>query len=165
MLHDASTAECLVYTYREGLLAAVGHDLCLRVERFAVEVTGDAEAPSILGRFDAASLRATGNVSPSDARKIEANAADDVLAARRFPTVEFRSTRVVRDGLHARVEGTLALHGATRPIAFDAVADERDWRAEVRLDQRDFGIKPFTAMLGTLRVRPDVLVRIRVPRA
>ena len=165
MLHDASTAECLVYTYREGLLAAVGHDLCLRVERFAVEVAGDAHAPTILGRFDAASLRATGEVSPADARKIEGNAADDVLGARRFPTIEFRSTRVVRDGQRARVEGTLALHGSTRPIAFDAVADERDWRAEVRLDQRDFGIKPFSAMLGTLRVRPDVLVKIRVPRA
>jgi len=165
VLHDASTAECLVYTYREGLLAAVGHDLCLRVERFAVEVAGDAHAPTILGRFDAASLRATGEVSPADARKIEGNAADDVLGARRFPTIEFRSTRVVRDGQRARVEGTLALHGSTRPIAFDAVADERDWRAEVRLDQRDFGIKPFSAMLGTLRVRPDVLVKIRVPRA
>ncbi len=165
MIHDASTAECLVYTFREGLLSAVGHDLCLRVERFAVEVSGDAAAPSILGRFDAASLRVTGDVSASDARKIEGNAADDVLAARRFPTIEFRSTRIVRDGERARVEGTLALHGATRPVAFDAVADAHDWRAEVRLDQRDFGIKPFSAMLGTLRVRPDVLVRIRVPRS
>ena len=71
----------------------------------------------------------------------------------------------MRDGLRARVEGTLALHGTTRPVAFDAVADERDWRAEVRLDLRDFGIKPYTAMLGALRVRADVLVRIRVPRS
>lgn len=165
MLHDASTAECLVYSFREGLLSAVGHDLCLRVERFAVEVTGDAQAPAILGRFDAASLRVTGDVSAGDARKIEGNAADDVLAARKFPTIEFRSTRVTRDGERARIEGTLTLHGATRPIAVDAVADAGDWRAEVRLDQRDFGIKPFSAMLGTLRVRPDVLVKIRVPRS
>lgn len=165
MLHDASTAECLVYTYREGLLSAVGHDLCLRVDRFAVEVTGAPEAPDILARFDAASLRATGAVSPSDARKIEHNAADDVLAARRFPTIEFRSTRVVRDGERARIEGQLTLHGVTRPLVADALADASDWRAELRLDQRDFGIKPFSAMLGTLRVRPEVLVRIRVPRA
>ncbi len=165
MLHDASTAECLVYTFREGLFSAVGHDLCLRVERFAVEVTGDAAAPSILARFDAASLRAIGDVAPADARKIERNAADDVLEARRFPTIEFRSTRVVRDGERARIEGQLSLHGVTRPLVADAVADASDWRAEVRLDQRDFAIKPFSAMLGTLRVRADVLVRIRVPRS
>ena len=165
MLHDATTAECLVYTFREGLFAAVGHDLCLRVERFAVEVTGEPTSPSILARFDAASLRATGAVSPADARKIERDAADAVLAARRFPTIEFRSTRVVRDGDRARIDGALTLHGATRTLAVDAVADADAWRAEVRLDQRDFGIKPFSAMLGTLRVRADVLVAIRVPRA
>jgi len=165
VLADASTADCLVYTFREGLLSAVGHDLCLRVERFAVEVTGDANAPSILARFDAASLCATGDVAASDARKIERNAADDVLDARRFPTIEFRSTRVVRDGERARIDGTLTLHGRTRELAFDAAADADAWHAEVRLDQREFGIKPFTAMLGALRVRADVLVRVRVPRA
>jgi polyisoprenoid-binding protein YceI len=165
VLHDASTADCLVYTFREGLLSAVGHDLCLRVERFAVEVTGDANAPSILARFDAASLRATGDVSPADARKIERNAADDVLAARRFPTIEFRSARVARDGERARIDGTLTLHGQARELSFDATADADAWNAEVRLDQRDFGIKPYTAMLGALRVKPDVVVRIRVPRA
>ena len=165
MLHDASTADCLVYTFAEGLLSAVGHDVCLRVERFAVEITGDANAPTIVGRFDAASLRATGDVSPADARKIERNAADDVLAAHRFPTIEFRSTRVARDGDRARIDGTLTLHGQERALAFDATADAAAWSAEVRLDQRDFGIKPYTAMLGALRVKPDVVVRIRVPRA
>jgi polyisoprenoid-binding protein YceI len=165
VLHDASTAECLVYTYREGLLAAVGHDLCLRVERFAVEVTGDPASPSILARFDAASLRTTGALSSADARKIERDAAESVLAAHRHPTIEFRSTRIIRDGERARVEGTLALHGVTRALTVDAVADATDWRAEVRLDQRDFGIKPFSAMLGALRVRPDVLIALRVPRA
>jgi polyisoprenoid-binding protein YceI len=159
--YDASTAECLVYTFREGLLSAVGHDLCLRVERFTVDVGSD----EVVARFDAGSLRATGNVAPGDARKIERNAAEDVLAARRFPTIELRSTRVTVDGERARIEGNLTLHGVTRPLVVDAVADGSHWRAEVRLDQRDFGIKPFTAMLGTLRVRADVLVRIRVPRA
>jgi polyisoprenoid-binding protein YceI len=88
-----------------------------------------------------------------------------VLRASRFPTVEFRSTSVGRDGERARIEGQLTLHGVTRPLVAEAVADASDWRAEVRLDQRDFGIKPFSAMLGTLRVKPDVLVRIRVPRS
>jgi len=98
VLHDAATAECLVYTFREGLLSAVGHDLCLRVERFAVEITGDASAPSILARFDAASLRVTGDVSPADARKIEGHAAGDVLAARKFPTIELHISNPVRRG-------------------------------------------------------------------
>jgi hypothetical protein len=159
---DASTAEVLVYTYREGLLSAVGHDLCLRVTRFSVEIGDDDR---IAAQLDAGSLRATGAISQGDARKIEGNATHDVLAARRYPTIGFQSTRVVRDGERARIEGELALHGVTRPLTFDAFADAAAWRAEVRLDQRDYGIKPYTAMLGALRVRPDVLVRVRVPRA
>jgi polyisoprenoid-binding protein YceI len=160
---DATTAECLVYTFREGLLSAVGHDLCLRVTNFRVDL---GEGDQIVAEFDARSLRATGDVSPSDARKIERDAADEVLAAGRFPTITFRSRRVERDGAtRARIEGDLTLHGVTRPLAFDAVASEEGWRAEVRLDQRDFGIKPFTALFGALRVRADVVVRIRLPRA
>jgi polyisoprenoid-binding protein YceI len=160
---DASTAECLVYSYREGLLAAVGHDLCLTVSRFTVDIGPDGDA--ISGEFDAASLRVSG-VSADDARKIEKNAADDVLAARRFPTVTFRSTKVARDGAErARVEGTLTLHGATRPLAFDVATDGGNWRAELVLDVRDYGIKPYSAMFGTLRVKAEVRVVIRVPRA
>ena len=33
--YDATTAECLVLTYKEGLLSAVAHDLEIRVARFA----------------------------------------------------------------------------------------------------------------------------------
>jgi polyisoprenoid-binding protein YceI len=160
--YDATGAEVLVYTYREGLLSAIGHDLCLRVTRFSVEIGAD---DAITAELDAGSLRATGAISQGDARKIEGNAAHDVLSARRYPTIQFASTRVVRDGERARVEGELTLHGVKRPLAFDAFADGEAWRADVRLDQRDFGIKPYTAMLGALRVRADVLVRLKVPRA
>jgi polyisoprenoid-binding protein YceI len=158
---DATTGECLVYTYREGVLSAVGHDLCLRVSHFTVDV---GEGDVITAEFDATSLRATGAVSAGDARRIERNAADDVLRASRFPTITFRSTQVRRQGDRARIDGALTLHGVTQALSFEAVADATSWRADVRLDQRKFGIKPYTALLGALRVRADVLVRIRVPR-
>jgi hypothetical protein len=32
--------------------------------------------------------------------------------------------------------------------------------AEFRIDQRDFGIKPYSAMLGTLKIKPEVVVRV-----
>jgi hypothetical protein len=36
--------------------------------------------------------------------------------------------------------------------------------AEIKLHQPDFGIKPFTAALGALKVKPDVVVRVSVPK-
>jgi len=39
---DASTAECLVFTEKEGLLSGVAHDLKLRVERFRLRIDDDS---------------------------------------------------------------------------------------------------------------------------
>src|SRR5882762_3134858 len=50
----ADTATCEVFTLREGVLAAAGHDLKLRPERFEIE----ADAGSVRARFEAGSLRA-----------------------------------------------------------------------------------------------------------
>jgi len=35
--------------------------------------------------------------------------------------------------------------------------------AEVPIHQPDFGIKPYSAMLGALKVKPDLVVRCSVP--
>jgi hypothetical protein len=35
--------------------------------------------------------------------------------------------------------------------------------AQVVLHQPDFGIKPYSAMLGALRIRPDVRIELSVP--
>jgi hypothetical protein len=158
---DAASAEVLVLTFREGLLAAVGHDLVLHVTDLSIDI-GDGDA--IRARLGAGSLRATGAVSPSDARDIERHAARDVLDAARHPSIDFVSSRVSRDGERARIAGALTLHGVTHELAFDAVADASHWRAEVRLDQRQFAIKPYSAMLGALKVKPEVIVRVAVPR-
>jgi hypothetical protein len=158
---DAQSAEVLVLTFREGLLAAVGHDLTLRVTDVSLDI---GEGDAIRARLGAGSLRAVGSVSAADARDIERHAARDVLDAGRHPSIDFASSRVTRDGERARIEGTLTLHGVTRELAFDAVADRTHWRAAVHLDQRHFAIKPYSAMLGALKVKAEVVVRVAVPR-
>jgi polyisoprenoid-binding protein YceI len=157
---DAATASCTVFTFREGLLSAVGHDLRLSLSKFAIDIADD---DSIQASFDAASLRVTGAIADGDRRTIERQAADDVLAARRFPEIRFRSTRVRRNGSRAQIDGELTLHGHTRALQLDADDDGTQWTAEVTLDQRDYAIKPFSTMLGALRVRADVRVRVSLP--
>jgi polyisoprenoid-binding protein YceI len=169
---DQNSAECLVFTYKEGLLSAVAHDLQIRVGRFDVDV--DDAARSVKARFDARSLEVVtamkdGAPNPDalgdgDKRKIEQNIADDVLAVGKHPEIRFTSTSVTPEGDGFRVEGDLALHGRTRPLTLHARPDGDRLAAEVSLHQPDFGIKPYTAMLGTLKVKADVTVRCAVPR-
>lgn len=164
-------AWCHVFTFREGLLSPVGHDLRLRVTRFTLEL---GEQPlSVLGRFDAASLQVdcavegtadrTDALSEGDRRKIERAVRDEVLQARRHPEIVFRSQHIAPSGDGFEVAGELTLCGCTRPLRFRSRAQGTDQVAEVRLYQPDFGIRPYTALLGALRVRPDVLVRLGVP--
>jgi polyisoprenoid-binding protein YceI len=163
-------AECLVFTFKEGLLSAVAHDLKLRLTSFSIEVDGDR----VKATFAAASIEVVtarkdgvdvpGAVSDSDKKTIAENARDDVLATRKHPTISFASTKVEASGDAHRVEGQLTLHGATRPVAFTTKIEGDREIAEVTLHQPDWGITPYKAMLGTLRIQPDVRVRVAIPR-
>jgi hypothetical protein len=171
---DPSTAECLVFTYKEGLLSAVAHDLRLRVERFTIAV--DAAAWHVDARFDAGSLRVVGvmregvvhpdELGAGDRRTIEQNVVREVLHADRHPEIRFTSDGAVARGDVVEVRGTLALHGVARPLVVPVRRDAAGtWTAEARLHQPDFGIRPYRAMLGTLRVQSHVVVRLIVSPA
>jgi polyisoprenoid-binding protein YceI len=107
-------------------------------------------------------LRVINDISDSNRRDIERNA-EKTLEPRKYPKIQFRSVSVVRDGNRARVEGDLTLHGVTQQISLDAHDDGERWSAKVVLDQRKFGIKPFSAMLGALKIKPNVEVNVTVP--
>jgi polyisoprenoid-binding protein YceI len=59
------------------------------------------------------------------------------------------------------VEGELELAGRTEPISFElSVADERRITGTATVKQTNWGIKPFSALFGTLKVADAVEVAI-----
>jgi hypothetical protein len=156
---DAEAVDCRVSVFVDGMASSFGHDATLKVTSLSVDI---GEDDGITADFDAGSLRVINNISDSNRRDIERNA-EKTLEPRKYPKIQFRSVSVVRDGDRARVEGDLTLHGVTQQISLDAHDDGRQWNAKVVLDQRKFGIKPFSAMLGALKIKPNVEVNITVP--
>lgn len=164
--YDASTAECFVLTFKDGLLSPIAHDLRLRVRRFEIEV-----GAGVTATFDATSLVVDapmkdgrenhGALTAADKAKIEGQIRDDVLHASRHPQVTFRAPALtLRDDGGYDLQGELTLHGVTKAItAHTRLVDGRQ-QLELTLHQPDYGITPFRAMLGTLKIRPDVTVRI-----
>lgn len=173
MRFEPPAAECTIYTFKEGLLSAIAHDLQIRVTRFSVDVERNEGARSpVSARFDARSLRVVsamangrphGALSEADKRTIERNIVEDVLDARRFPEIRFEARGVSGSGEVRSLGGTLFLHGREKAVSFEARLDGASWRAEVPIHQPDFGIRPYSAMLGTLKIRPDLVVRIALP--
>ena len=43
-LYDASNAECHIYTYKEGVLSAIAHDLKIKVTSFRIDVSEGGES-------------------------------------------------------------------------------------------------------------------------
>jgi hypothetical protein len=162
-------AHCFVLTKKEGLLSPIAHDLRLRVADFEIQ----ADSSRIEARFQARSLEvvaaqrhgadAPGLLSDRDKRQIQKNIATDVLQASRYPEIRFLSTRIEANGDGFKVTGDLTLCGRTRSLTATAKRAGPWLESEVVLNQPDWGIKPFAAMLGTLRVQPLVTVRISVP--
>jgi len=160
-----STGTLAVRTGRTGAAAKAGHDLLLHVTawRATLEV-GEHEAPvRIALEADPTSFRVregTGGMQAlddDDKANIEQTIDDEVL--KRQP-IEFRST-AVRDGDAGRlsVEGELTLAGNTRPIAFEVAMDEKGaLTGSAVLKQSEWGMKPYSALFGALKVADDLEV-------
>lgn len=167
--YDAKDADCRVFTYKDGLLSAVAHDLELRVGSFEIEVSDGR----ITARFDPRSIevvdaildgrRAPGALSARDKEKIQSNIVSEVIPVKKHPDVRFESSEVVEEAGGWTVRGRLELAGRSRELVVKATREGDAALAEVVLHQPDFGIKPYTAMLGTLKIKPDIRVRIRIP--
>lgn len=170
MNFDQTSADCHVFTYKEGLLSRVGHDLKLRCERFhgvlepdRVEVTFDASAFSVVGALRDGRVD-PGALSSKDERQIVDNIRKGVLHPDRFPKIRFTATALQHETRALNVQGTLELHGVSKPISARARQVDGRYLAEVEIYTPDFGIPPFSALLGTLKVKPKVKVRLSIPQ-
>lgn len=157
-----------VRTGRTGAAAKAGHNLLLHVTAWqaTLEVGEDPAQASIALTADAASLRVregTGGMQAlgdDDKASIEQTIDDEVLL--RQP-IAFRSTavRASADGTRLHVEGELTLVGTTGPIAFDVeVGDGGALSGTAVVTQTAWGIAPYSALFGTLKVTDEVEVAI-----
>ena len=157
-----------VRTGRTGAAAKAGHDLLLHVTAWqaTLEVGEDPAQTSIVLDADATSLRVregTGGMQAlgdDDKASIEETIDDDILKRQ---GIEFRSTTVqtAADGSRISVQGELTLVGKARPIAFDlTVDDDGKLSGSAVVKQTDWGITPYSALFGALKVSDEVEVVI-----
>ncbi len=161
----------VLLTARDGLAKQVGHDLTIEVGRWSaeLEVADDLTAADLLVRADLNSLvvrEGTGGVKPltdRDRREI-AVTARKVMSVDRHPEATFSAAGLKpdQDG-DGTVAGTLTIAGVSRPLTLDVTrAGQDSYHATASVRQSDFGIKPYTAFLGALKVSDAVGIAIDV---
>lgn len=162
------TCDLRLFTTCEGAMARMGHDLTLGVDWSGMlEVGAEPAACTLRIEADLTTLRVLDShggaksATEKDHRQILENAAK-ALDTRNHPTLTFTSTAISGTWDAGRVEGQLALHGARQPQAFDVRADGASHVLTGTIRQTAYGIKPFSTMMGALKLADAVTVEARV---
>jgi polyisoprenoid-binding protein YceI len=157
-------------TSRQGLAAQAGHDLTIEVSRWSgeVRVADDAVDSSVEVTVEVGTLRVVegkGGVKPlSDRDKREiAGTARKLLDTDRQPQATFSSDSVSESAGGGVIKGRLTLRGVERPLELAVTAlGEGRYRATGTLAQSEYGIKPYTAFFGALKLADPVDIEAEV---
>lgn len=160
------TGRLLVKTARAGLAAKVGHDLTIEVTRWSARVTVPAEeeggmaAATISAEADLTSLvtrDGTGGARPlTEADRGEIDKTARRILAGGGPAT-FVSSRISASPGGGEVAGTLTIKGVARPFLLQVTEQEAGrYRGTGTVRQSGYGIKPYTAFLGALRLQDEV---------
>jgi hypothetical protein len=156
-------ATLTVRTGKAGAAAKAGHNLLIEVTAWegSLEL---GEDPKLALTADARSLRVregTGGIQAlgdDDKAGIEQTIDEEVLKG---SAIEFRSSSVEAGADCVRVEGQLELVGTQRPIVFElTVGEDGRLTGTAAFKQTDWGIKPYSALFGTLKVADEIVVAI-----
>jgi polyisoprenoid-binding protein YceI len=158
-----------IRTSREGLAARVGHDLTIEAATWSGEVVVDPDDSgrnTVRAVIELDSLRVReglgGKLPLTDHERDEID--DNIHGVLGRSTATYVSTRVAQESADAvAVDGTLTLNGMTRPVRLVAKsADGRRFDGRATVTQTEFGIKPYTAFLGALKLRDAVEIEVSV---
>jgi polyisoprenoid-binding protein YceI len=167
-LGTESGGRIVLHTYRDGLAATAGHDLIIDLPRWSGELTVDdnGTVQSLEAHIDVGAMiirEGTGGIKPltdRDRREI-ATTARRLLATDRYPEAVFTAAGFGASGDSGAIEGNFSLRGETRPLRLQVSQRAGGtYRATGTVVQSAYGIKPYTAFFGALKVRDTVDIEV-----
>ena len=162
-----SDATLTIQTGRSGAAAKAGHDLLIEATDWRATVSSGADpgATQLSLHVDSRSLRVRDghggiqSLGDDDEDNIRQTIDDEVLKG---SAIEFRSTSVIVSEQTGRLDvtGDLELSGRTRPVSFQlSLTPDGSISARATVKQSDWGMKPYSALFGTLKVADEVTVQ------
>jgi polyisoprenoid-binding protein YceI len=165
-----------VFVGKAGLFSAFAHDHEIGVKSFSGRVVvpeAGASGGSLEIEVDAPSLAVLDKKpSEEDKKKIFDSMHNEVLESAKHQKITFKSVSVSdvkqtgNEAYSFVINGDLTLRGVTKRIAVpvSATITPQQLRAtgEYTLKQTDYGIKPYSAAGGTIKVKNEVVVNFNI---
>jgi len=160
-----ATGTISVFTFKDGILARAAHDLALRMEPFQVTLDDDRvtavmplEGLRVIGPVEGGVVQAD-RYDAAQRAEVERTMHTSVLRSARYPTAGYAGrASPVGDGFH--VDGQLELAGRTATLSFDVRRDGDVYRARFEIPPSRWGIQPYKALLGAIKVKDSVRIEL-----
>lgn len=153
-------ASLTVETGRGGAAAKAGHDLTIDVTSWEATLeVGDASSLQLSADPTSLHVReGKGGMQPlgdDDKVDIRKTIDKDVLKKQ---SISFTSSSVEEAGDGLKVSGDLEMGGKTNPVSFELSESGGTLTGSAAVKQTDWGIKPYSALFGALKVNDEVKV-------
>ena len=178
---DASDGELLIRTGVAGRAARMGHRLTVAMTRWQATVNWARKSPDDPAEPVSAELavevdsfevlRGEGGVkglSGPEKAVVRSNALK-ALNATRFPEIRFTAEQITKTADGYRLSGTLQIRGKSREHVIDLRTEDLggSWRmsAQCKVRQTDFGVKPYSLLMGSVQVADEVTLSFVAAKA
>lgn len=158
-----------VHTDVTGPAARTGHRLTIEMREWSATVSRSDGMPTGLSASVVVEsltvVSGEGGVTPltGPEKSIARGNALKSLNASKAPTITYDAATITATETGYRLDGTLTINGKSRPHPLDVeVAGAHRASVETVVSQREFGLKPYSMMMGALKVVDEVTVAVDV---
>lgn len=167
---DPQHSRFTVQAFASGLLSFFGHDPKFAVRDYTGEVTFQDDLISTIRvelAVGASSLSVLDQIKPNDRQEIEKRMFGDVLESKSHPKIFFHTEsatteRAASGQYRVALDGTLSLRGVAHRYRIDAdlsiFKDGLRLKGGTRLRMSDHGIRPVSALGGTIQLKDELVL-------
>lgn len=178
---DGKKSRLVLQVFKDGAASALAHDHTVQATAFSGEVIADAADPTTARVSVTVQAAALDNDDPVTRKKYgldpfipdddraavkKAMLGPDQLDVVQFPTIAFSSTAVEKNGDQHVLLGTFTLKGVSRPVRLPITArvdgDTLTGDGSFRFKQSDWGMKPYSALLGAVKNKDEVTLHVHL---
>ena len=159
-------SQCVLYTYKEGLLSAIAHDLKIKISRFDINIDAEQHIQArfwpdtceVLGAVDADGNLIANALKTKDLKQIKKNLQKDVLKTNKYPVIQFQG-QVQQQSVVGHLEIQKQKQNISHQISVQSQANQVHISATFTLKPSQWGIAPYKALLGAIRLQDKVVLQ------
>ena len=161
---DVQRSTITIHVGKAGLFSAAGHEHWVSAPISSGKFSNSTN-PRV--EFKVAAAKMAVKPDPKVDAKTQAQVQKDMeeltLEPAKYPEIAFQSSSVEKmaEG-QWKVDGTLSLHGVTRPVSVIVRRSGDAYAGHVVIKQTDFGIKPVSVAGGTIKVKNEVNIDFQI---